>query len=85
MKKTPLFYISPAMVISLSLIGIGYAALHSFLNKEWGRGRHDWSEEQSLDTIIQQAFLDGTTTQFVVPCFSANNDQETRFRAESRQ
>ena len=52
MKKTPLFYISPAMVISLSLIGIGYAALHSFLNKEWGRGRHDWSEEQSLDTII---------------------------------
>ena len=43
MKKTPLFYISPARLVSVSLIG--YAALHSFLNREWGRGRHDWSEE----------------------------------------
>lgn len=34
MKKKPLFYISPALVVSVSLIGIGYAALHSFLNKE---------------------------------------------------
>ena len=33
MKKTPLFYISPALLVSVSLIGIGYAALHSFLNK----------------------------------------------------
>ncbi len=46
MKKTPLFYISPSLLISVAFIGIGYAALHSFLNKEWGRGRRDWSDEQ---------------------------------------
>jgi len=38
MKKTPLFYISPALLVSVSLIGIRYAALHSFLNKEWVEG-----------------------------------------------
>lgn len=47
-KKTPLFYISPALLVSVSLIGIGYAALHSFLNKEWGRGRHDYSEDEPV-------------------------------------
>lgn len=46
MKKKPLFYISPALVVSVSLIGIGYAALHSFLNKEWGHGKHDYSESE---------------------------------------
>lgn len=47
-KKTPLFYISPALLVPVSLIGIGYAALHSFLNKEWGRGRHDYSEDEPV-------------------------------------
>lgn len=43
--KKPLFYISPSLLVALGLLGAGYAALYSFLNKEWGRGRHDWSEE----------------------------------------
>lgn len=37
MSKKPLFYISPSLLVSLCAIGAGYAALHSFLNKEWGR------------------------------------------------
>lgn len=45
MKKEPLFYISPSLLAMLGLLGAGYAALHSFLNKEWGRGVHDWSEK----------------------------------------
>lgn len=44
-KKDPLFYVSPSLVVALCLVGAGYAALHSFLNKEWGRGVHDYSEE----------------------------------------
>ncbi len=37
MKKDPLFYISPALLASICVIGVGYAAVRSFLNKEWGR------------------------------------------------
>lgn len=44
-KKKPLFFISPALLVTIGALGAGYAALHSFLNKEWGRGRHDWSED----------------------------------------
>ncbi|GEM_PF-1151787 len=46
-KKEPLFYISPSLLTALCLIGAGYAALHSFLNKEWGRGVHDYSDEKN--------------------------------------
>ncbi|MEF2655944.1 MAG: hypothetical protein U0M72_05885 [Eggerthellaceae bacterium] len=38
-KKSPL-YISPSLLVSVCAIGVGYAALRAFLNKEWGRGRH---------------------------------------------
>lgn len=44
-EKKPLFYISPSLLVSVCALCAGYAWLHSFLNKEWGRGRHDWSKE----------------------------------------
>lgn len=63
MKKTPLFYISPALLVSVALIGIVYAALYSFLYKEWGRGRHDWSDElpEQAGQADEAGIADATT------------------------